>query len=320
MKYLSFASFILIFGYISFIRTEFIYSCKEKKTIALTFDDGPHKYTKELVDYFINEYPDDRITFFQVGKFHYPFAINVREYQKAMRKAHHNGFQIASHTFEHKIPDDEYEFKKVLTKMDDFIEEITGDRPRYFRAPKGHCNKECQDALEKWDYRLIQWDTDTNDWDLVTSGSPSQRVEDSIKFLKRRFAKEEDSYLILMHDTQNYTVSDIVPWIMKRSGMKEKGYKSVTVAECLGDKKGMYRSGKTYFKKKESNIPKNNTINTVAVTTTVPINNNASATSSNYFAGNVEHKLSNDALSIKPMTIISCIYLTLMTILINIIN
>ncbi|OUM66159.1 carbohydrate esterase family 4 protein, partial [Piromyces sp. E2] len=211
-----------------------IYSCTQNKTIALTFDDGPHKFSNKLVDYLVTK-PDVKVTFFTVGRFHYPFAIDTQEYQDAMKKAHDNGYQIASHTYEHKISDDKEKFREALTLQEEFIEKVTGDRPRYFRAPKGHCYEECQANLDSWDYKLIQWDTDTKDWDLETSGTEAQRIEDSINILKKKFAEEKESYLILMHDTETYTVSDIAPWIIEKSGMKEKGYRFVTVAECLGD-------------------------------------------------------------------------------------
>jgi len=268
--------------FVGLVKSEFIYSCTENKTIALTFDDGPHKYTKEFVDYIVDEHPDVKVTFFHVGRFHYPYAIDVQEYQDAMKKAHDNGLQIASHTYEHKISNDTNEFKEALDTMDDFIEKVTGDRPRYFRAPKGHCDEECQAALDEWDYRLIQWDSDTNDWDLKTSGSIEQRVQDSIEFLKGKFAEEKDSYLILMHDSQNYTVRDIAPWIIEKSGMKEKGYRFVTVAECLGDKSGMYRSGKTYGDVAPKMVPGNETASSItgnSVERSAPSTSSAFATS-----------------------------------------
>jgi len=248
-------SLVFIITLISFVKTEFIYSCTEKNTIALTFDDGPHEHTRFLVDY-LKSQKDVEATFFTVAKFHYPYAVDVEEYQEAMKLAHDSGFQIASHTYKHKIPEDPVEFKKALTDNDDFIEKVTGDRPRYFRAPKGHCNSQCQANLDEWGYRLIQWDSDTKDWDLETSGSVERRIEDSINYLKEKFAEERDSYLILMHDSENYTVSDIAPWIIEKSGMREKGYRFVTVAECLGDKEGMYRSGNTYGR---TAIPGNDT-------------------------------------------------------------
>jgi peptidoglycan/xylan/chitin deacetylase (PgdA/CDA1 family) len=243
MKCLS--SLVFLISLASFARAIKIRHCTESKTIALTFDDGPFNYTAQLVDYLVSQ-PDVKATFFTVGRFHYPFAIDTQEYQDAMKKAHDNGFQIASHTYEHKISDNTTAFKEALTLQDDFIERVTGDRLHYFRAPKGHCYEECQANLDQWGYKLIEWDTDTNDWDLEGSGSEQKRIEDSINFLKEKFAEENDNYLILMHDTESYTVSDIAPWIIEKSGMKEKGYRFVTVAECLGDKSSMYVSGKTY--------------------------------------------------------------------------
>lgn len=232
-----------------------IRSCNVDKTIALTFDDGPFEYTGELVDYLIQKHPDVRVTFFQVARFHYPFATETVEFQDAMKRAHDHGFQIATHTYGHKISENEVEFKKSLDDMDAFIEKTTGDKPRYFRPPKGNCEAECQKRLNDWGYNIINWDTDTNDWNYVKSGSFEQRVVDSIDYLKQEFAKEKSNYLVLMHDTQNYTVREIAPWILEKSGMKEKGYKFVTVGECLGDKEGIYRSHKIY----NDIVEKNNT-------------------------------------------------------------
>jgi len=300
-------------GITSFVNTKFIYSCTEKKTIALTFDDGPHKYTKDLVEY-VKTQPDVKITFFTVGKFHYPFATDVKEYQRAMRKAHRAGFQIASHTYKHKIPKDLEEFRETLNDMDDFIEEVTGDRPHYFRAPKGHCDKNCQESLDDWGYHLIQWDTDTRDWDLESSGSVKQRVKDSIKYLEKKFSKEQDSYLILMHDTQNYTVHDIVPWILEESGMKEKGYRFVTVAECLGNKAGMYVSGNTYGDEEMVANATNTMVATNATSTTETVianpivhietaeNNDTSI--DNMVMNDYIHNLKSGATSMKPYSVL----------------
>jgi len=303
MKCFGFAYSAIALALAGLVKSEFIYSCTEEKTIAMTFDDGPFKYTKELVDYLVDKHPDVKATFFHVGRFHYPFAIDTQEYQDAMKKAHDNGLQIASHTFEHKISDDMDEFKKSLDTMDDFIANVTGDKPRYFRAPKGNCKEKCQKSLEEWDYRLIQWDADTNDWDLETSGTIEQRVEDSINFLKKEFAEEKSSYLILMHDSQNYTVRDIAPWIVEKSGMKEKGYRFVTIAECLGDKSSMYRSGKTYGDDASTTVNGNSTIT------------NANNTVSIEKSAEDGQKLStSDAfLSSKPLTLLPYLCLGLMS-------
>jgi len=328
MKYFTrLASFIPL---LALVKAEFIYSCTEKKTIALTFDDGPHSYTRELVDY-MRKQSDVKITFFTVAKFHYPFAIDTEEFQDAMKVAHDSGFQIASHTYSHKIPDDPSEFKKVLDDNDDFIQKVTGDRPRYFRAPKGECSNDQQKKLDEWGYRLIQWDTDTNDWDLETSGSEEQRVEDSINFLKKEFAEERDNYLILMHDSQNYTVRNIAPWIIEKSGMKEKGYRFVTVAECLGDKNGMYTSGKTYDQpdnntedkdhhKDDESTGKNDNSNTNNDNTNTNNDNKATNQDESVVTDKIEHNLTtSDAYSMKTSFIYSfiCLFFCVIYTLIN---
>ncbi|OUM66162.1 carbohydrate esterase family 4 protein [Piromyces sp. E2] len=236
--------FASVMALISFVTARKVYQCTEDKTIALTFDDGPFQYTSQLVDYLASN--DAKATFFTVGKFHFPFAVESPEYQNAMKKAHDNGFQIASHTFDHKMYNDTNLLRQTMTNQDNFIEQVTGDRPKYFRAPKGNCEKECQETIESWGYRLIQWSVDTYDYEIETSSSPQIKTEETINILRAAFAEERDNYLILMHDTENITVSNIVPWIIEESGMKEKGYRFVTVAECLGEKDSMYVSGKTY--------------------------------------------------------------------------
>jgi len=245
MKCISFISFILIHTLYNFIKSEPIISCTESKTIAITFDDGPWTYTRQLVDYLLSK-PDIEVTFFTVGMMHYPFAYETPEYQEVMKKAHDNGFQIASHTFNHKISNITEEFSQSLTDQENLIEKVTGDRPHYFRAPKGNCDEQCEAILNERGYRTIKWDVDPSDWDNETSGSEQQRVIDSINILQQVFAENRDNYLILLHDTEAFTVSQILPWIIEESGMQEKGYRFVTVAECLGEKEYMYTSGKTY--------------------------------------------------------------------------
>jgi peptidoglycan/xylan/chitin deacetylase (PgdA/CDA1 family) len=305
MKFLNLINVALVATFTNVVKSKFIYSCTENKTIALTFDDGPFNYTQELVDY-VNRQPDVKVSFFTLAQFHRPHADDSPEFQAAMKLAHDHGHQICSHTFRHKIPPETNEFKEVLTKNDDFIEKATGDRPRYFRAPKGHCDDTCQSSLEEWDYRLIQWDTDTNDWNYEKSGSFEQRVVDSIDFLKKEFEKEKSSYLILMHDTQNYTVREIAPWIIEKSGMKEKGYRFVTVAECLGDKEHMYRSGKTYG---DDDIK----AKSVDTNTTEP--------KDNLVKGDTKQNLESMALlSFKPMAILNGLCLGLLALILYFMN
>jgi len=209
-----------------------ISSCTEPNTIALTFDDGPFQYTTDLLD----ELRDANIhaTFFINGYNYWHDLETDPEKLAILTRAVNEGHQIASHTWKHEIPEDQDEVKPMMDKLDDLIEKATGYRPKYFRAPKGDCKDDCIAYFEELGYNVIYWDTDTNDWDYKEIGAPA-RVKLVKEFLTEEFEQKRDNYLVLMHDVNDHTVHQIVPWIIENAPSKQ--YKFVTVAECLGDTK-----------------------------------------------------------------------------------
>lgn len=215
-----------------------IFSCKEKNTMALTFDDGPYEYTAELLD--ILKKKEIKATFFINAENYWTDLPTDKAKQEIIKNQYSAGHQIASHTWSHEIPSSNNEIKEMMKKFDDFLEDVIGKRPKYFRAPQGNCDDSCISYFEELGYKVIQWDTDTNDWNK--SKGVEERVKLVKKFLKKEWAEEKDNYLVLMHDVQKHTVKEIMPWIIENAPFDK--YKFVTVAECLGDKDGMYISGK----------------------------------------------------------------------------
>ncbi|ORX76542.1 glycoside hydrolase/deacetylase, partial [Anaeromyces robustus] len=206
-----------------------IESCTKPNTIALTFDDGPYQYSEELLDTL--KKAGIHATFFINGDNYWGDLTNHKRGRKIIKRMAEDGHQIASHTWNHSIPSTKAGIKESMTKLDNLIESITGKRPKYFRAPKGDCDQKCASSFEELGYKVIQWDTDTNDWDIENT-TPSKRVSMAKNFLKNRWGEKKSNYLILMHETYKHTVEELVPWVIKN---KPKGYKFVTVAECLGD-------------------------------------------------------------------------------------
>ncbi|ORY85163.1 glycoside hydrolase/deacetylase [Neocallimastix californiae] len=198
-----------------------ISSCTEPNTIALTFDDGPFQYTTDLLD----ELRDANIhaTFFINGYNYWHDLETDPEKLAILTRAVNEGHQIASHTWKHEIPEDQDEVKPMMDKLDDLIEKATGD-----------CKDDCIAYFEELGYNVIYWDTDTNDWDYKEIGAPA-RVKLVKEFLTEEFEQKRDNYLVLMHDVNDHTVHQIVPWIIENAPSKQ--YKFVTVAECLGDTK-----------------------------------------------------------------------------------
>ena len=124
-----------------------------KKYVALTFDDGPGKYTKELVDLLVKN--NVKASFFMVGQ-------NIKNYKSSVKYAYDNGMEICNHSQNHKNlknlskEDIEYEINSV----DDMLEEIIGERARYYRSPGGNQNENVLNTISK---PCILWNVDTRD-------------------------------------------------------------------------------------------------------------------------------------------------------------
>jgi len=222
---------VLTFFSVSIVSAEKIYKCTEPNTIALTFDDGPYEYTMDLLDRLQSK--NIHATFFINGYNYWHDLDSDPDKQAILKRAHTDGHQIASHTWKHEIPENMDEVQPMMSKLDDLIEKCVGYRPKYFRPPKGECNDDCVKHFEELGYHVIEWDTDTNDWNLEMG--VEERIAEVKSFLTKKWEEEKVNYLVLMHDVYDSTVNSIVPWILEHAPFDK--YKFVTVAECLGDNK-----------------------------------------------------------------------------------
>ncbi len=198
-----------------------------EKAIALTFDDGPSDYTEELLDGLALY--EARATFFVIGS-------NAEKYPEIVKRAHEEGHLIGNHTYSHI---DFY--KSTLTEIEEniqkgsaVIEQITGEKPLFLRAPYGNVNFL---QLKQLNCFFVHWSASTLDW--------FREEEDYI--YKRIMKKAQDGEIILMHDTREVTVKAVLRAIPE---LQEQGYELVRVDELLsrnGDKLKMgvpYRSCK----------------------------------------------------------------------------
>lgn len=195
-----------------------------KKYVALTFDDGPGKYTKELVDLLVKN--NVKASFFMVGQ-------NIKNYKSSVKYAYDNGMEICNHSQNHKNlknlskEDIEYEINSV----DDMLEEITGERARYYRSPGGNQNENVLNTISK---PCILWNVDTRDWES----------RDTQKIISKTLKEVDDGDIILMHEIYKTTLDAVEPIIIK---LKEKGYNFVTVTELYKIKGVPLENGKIYY-------------------------------------------------------------------------
>lgn len=178
------------------------------KVIALTFDDGPSKYTKKIIEYLKKE--DAVATFFITGN-----KVNI--FKDTLIKMLSNGNEIGNHSYSHKwltrLKKDE--LKEQIYKTQEIIKKTTGYTPKLLRPTYGSINNFIRDNV---DLDIVMWSVDTMDWKYKNENKIVYRATKNIK----------DGDIILMHDMYERTycaLTKIIPILKKR------GFKFVTVSE-----------------------------------------------------------------------------------------
>ena len=197
---------------------------QETKKVAFTFDDGPSKYTKELLE--ILKENNAEATFFVLG-------AGIDYHSSTIEEMKDNGHQIESHGVSHtaftNLTNEELikELETTKSLLDKY--EIT---QTLVRPPYGSTNDRVKENV---DYPLIMWSIDTRDWEHRDSEKSSQIIIENI----------EDGSIILMHDIHKPTIEAVR---MVLPILKEQGYEFVTIRELFEDKE--LEEGKVYYKRK----------------------------------------------------------------------
>ena len=193
---------------------------KNKKLIALTFDDGPSNNTK----YFIKELQkrDALVTFFVVGN-------RVKKYEDVLKEAYLMGNQIGSHTYSHKnlLYLNEEEITKEIEKTNEAIYNVIGTKPTIIRVPYGNIR-----SISNMNH--ILWNVDTLDW----------KYKNSNRVYKEIIKHAEDGNIILLHDIFKTSVNGVLKAIDE---LKKQGYEFVTIDEMVYLKNIKLDKSKTYF-------------------------------------------------------------------------
>ncbi|CAG8795462.1 22839_t:CDS:2 [Dentiscutata erythropus] len=202
-----------------------IETCQTEKTIAFTYDDGPHEFTLQLLDT-LKEH-NILATFFING--HNQPQECIYDYADILKRMHKDGHQIAHHTWSHphlgNETDENIDFQ--IKTLNIAFEKILGFIPKYFRNPFGEATirpRLRKNLLDAGFKAIALWDVDTRDWatDNVTSiiaNFPGQ-------------INDTKPHIVLNHDRINTTVTKFVPDAIKIA--KKLGYKFDTVAGCNG--------------------------------------------------------------------------------------
>lgn len=128
-----------------------------RKSVALTFDDGPSEGTQDLLDYLASE--NVWATFFQCG-------MNVRRLPHIAGRVAACGHQIGNHTYSHpKLPFKRKEFIDFeFSEAQRIISFETGISPMILRAPYGFRWVGMREVQHKLALLDVMWTVMGFDW------------------------------------------------------------------------------------------------------------------------------------------------------------
>lgn len=157
-----------------------------KGKVALTFDDGPSKYTDTIVDILV-EY-EAGATFFFIGE-------NIGNFPNAVEYVHNNGYSIGNHSWDHayysKLSYEEQETN--LLAANQLIEQIVAQPVQLFRPPYGAKNENTLDLMQLHSLKMVLWNRDTEDWSL----KGADRIVDYV------VESNASGTIILLHETED---------------------------------------------------------------------------------------------------------------------
>ncbi len=168
------------------------------RKVYLTFDDGPSGNTGEILD-ILAEY-DVKATFFVVGK-------EEERYQPLYKRIVEEGHTLAMHSYSHKY-DEIYRSKESyvedLSKLQEFLYEITGVWCRYCRFPGGSSNTVSRVDMHELIAYLEEQDMSYFDWNVASGDASSGYISpEAIVRNSTARLKEFQEAIILMHDASD---------------------------------------------------------------------------------------------------------------------
>ena len=182
------------------------------KVVYLTFDDGPYKYTQQLLD-ILDKY-GVKVTFFVTNQY--------SDYQYLIGEEYKRGHTVAVHTYSHKydqIYSSEDAFFQDIQAMADVCAAQTGVKPDILRFPGGSSNttskKYCPGIMTSLSqsvglmgYQYSDWNVSSGDAGETTSSS--QVAANVIEGMKNHKVS-----VVLQHDIKQFSVEaveEIIQW------------------------------------------------------------------------------------------------------------
>ena len=191
---------------------------KLEKKVVLTFDDGPGKVTKKILE--ILKQKKVKATFFMLGA----SVVDNPSLAKTVLDA---GHEIANHTYGHinfytyKNEDKSLKMEQEILQTESVIENILGVKTFLVRFPYGYAKQDSIQVASKLGYYVINWSFGT-DWQNMPANEMYLEYKNAIS----------NGAIFLMHDLfENEKVISFLGDFI--DDIKNSGYDIVTVSQLL---------------------------------------------------------------------------------------
>jgi len=183
---------------------------RNQRTVALTFDDGPSRYTPAILAVLRRHHV--RATFCMLGN-------NAERHPALARQVAREGHQLCNHSRDHadlaREPSRNVRAEVTVTQAQ--IRGATGVTPRTFRFPYGSSDHRTRKIIKRYGLRTLGWDVDPRDW---------SRPRPTSRELTARVVKHvRPGSVVLMHDgggDRSHTAASLDATIRR---LQAKGYR-----------------------------------------------------------------------------------------------
>ncbi len=187
---------------------------KSQKVIALTFDDGPHEITPEILDV-LKKY-NAKATFFCIGK-------QIEKYPETLKRIINEGHVIGNHSYSHSNLNGFFSTDKVISEIEqtnELVYHLIGKQMRFFRPPFGVTNPNITRAVSKTNQVIIGWNVRSLDTIIQNESIILERIKKKIN----------PGCIVLLHDTSGKTVIVLEQLLLF---LQTEGYETKTIEELL---------------------------------------------------------------------------------------
>ena len=191
--------------------------------VALTFDDGPGKYTDGILT--VLQQNNAKATFFMLGKL-------IPKYPETVKRMKALGCELGNHSYDHSDLSkmDAAGVSSQINTTNQALVDLVGEGASCVRPPYGAFNPTVRSAAGA---PLILWSIDTLDCKTRDTQTTIDTVLNNVK----------DGDIVLMHDIHEPSAKAAETLI---PALREMGYQLVTVSELAAAKGIPLENGKAY--------------------------------------------------------------------------